>query len=329
MTAPGRAVLEVEDLCTVIPSKQGEVRAVRGVSLRLQPGEMLGIVGESGSGKSLTALSILGMVPRPGRVASGSVRLAGRELTTLTDQEWSQVRGAGISIVFQNPLSSLNPIMRVGKQVAEAFAIHPALEVPDVGRAVKDALAAAGLPDPAAQVDKYPHQMSGGMRQRVMIAIALAASPRVLIADEPTTALDVTTESMILDTLAAIQRDRDMAIVLISHDIGLVTSRADRVGVMYGGQIVESGGSAEVAARPAHPYTRALLNSVITPDTAPKSRLPSIAGSPPDLSQAISGCAFADRCSRATSTCHESAPPETGFGAGRTVRCFFPLEGAP
>lgn len=321
----GETALVVKDLVTELKLKDRTVCAVRGVSLHINAGETLGVVGESGCGKSMTAFSIMGMVPSPGRVVSGSIRLGGQELQGLSERDWRRIRGKGIAIVFQNPLSSLNPIMTIGRQVAEVYVLHEGLGWNEAAEWAVGALESAGLPDARGRLHNYPHELSGGMRQRVMIAMALASSPRLLIADEPTTALDVTTEKRILDTVDSIKRDLNTAVLLISHDIGLVADRADRICVMYAGRVVESGPASQVVNSPAHPYTRALLDSVVSRATKPRSMLPTIAGSPPDLAQPISGCAFAPRCSRAEGRCWETVPGETAMDSSHTAACHFPL----
>ncbi len=283
------AILEVRDLEVAF----GSAHILRGVSFDVFPGETLGVVGESGCGKSMTGYAIMGMLQSPGKITGGSIRLEGRELTTLKPRDWLSIRGDQIALVMQDPFTSLNPMMRVGEQIAEAYRLHQGMDRATAAKEAVKMLEYVGVPIPESSARKYPHQMSGGQRQRVVIAIAFACKPKVLIADEPTTALDVTLQAQILRLIREMQERDKTAVVLISHDIGVIGSLASRIAVYYAGEVVELGPSEDVLRRPAHPYTKALLNAL---PTAGKTELESLPGQPPDLSQPILGCAFAARC---------------------------------
>jgi len=298
-------LLTVDGLAAEFTGDDGTVRVVDGVSFAVRAGETLGIVGESGCGKSVTALSIMGLLPKPaGRVAAGSVVLEGRDLTALSAEAMHEIRGRRISMIFQEPMTALNPVQRIGRQLVETLRLRG-----DVGdrrsareRAV-ELLAEVGIPAPDRRFDEYPHQLSGGMRQRVLIAIALACSPDVLIADEPTTALDVTIQAQILDLIERLQAQRGMAVIFITHDLGVIAEIADEVVVMYAGKVVERAPVTELFARPLHPYTRALLESMPQPQSRAKSRLPVIQGMVPSANALPAGCRFANRCRFATPEC--------------------------
>jgi oligopeptide/dipeptide ABC transporter ATP-binding protein len=315
------SVLEVRDLETHFLLEAGVARAVDGVSFDLEAGSVLGLVGESGCGKSMTALSLMRLVPPPGRIVAGAVRFAGRDLLALRERDMRAVRGAGIAMVFQEPMTALNPVMRIGTQVAEVLWLH--------GRAGRRAaweravalLGEVGIPDPAARAHDYPHQLSGGMRQRVMIAIAIACEPRVLIADEPTTALDVTIQAEILDLLRALRERHGMAVVLITHDLGVVAEQADEVAIMYAGRIVEHASVNDVFDHPRHPYTQALFRSMPGTGTR-RERLEVIPGQVPDLAHLPSGCAFRDRCPRQIPACAEAVPPLEEKAPGHRAACI-------
>jgi oligopeptide/dipeptide ABC transporter ATP-binding protein len=302
------SVLEVDGLETQFRLEGGVARAVDGVSFALEAGTVLGLVGESGCGKSMTALSLMRLVPLPGRIVGGEVRFEGRDLLALSESDMRALRGAGIAMVFQEPMTALNPVMRIGTQVAEALRLH--------GRAGRRAaweravalLGEVGIPDPAARAYDYPHQLSGGMRQRVMIAIAISCEPRVLIADEPTTALDVTIQAEILDLLRALRDRHGMAVVLITHDLGVVAEQADEVAIMYAGRIVEHASVRDIFDQPRHPYTQALFRSMPGVGVR-RERLETIPGHVPDLLHLPSGCAFRDRCPRQIPACAEAVPP--------------------
>lgn len=295
------SVLQVRDLEVTI----GSTKILRGVSLDLVSGQTLGVVGESGCGKSMTGFAIMGMLPPGGRVSGGSIQLEGRELTTISPRDWLDIRGDQIALVMQDPFTSLNPMMRVGEQVAEALRLHQHMGRRDAwNRAVK-MLEEVGVPAPASSARKYPHQMSGGQRQRVVIAIAFACNPRVLIADEPTTALDVTLQAQILRLIQELKEREKTAVMLISHDIGVIGSLASRVAVFYAGRVVEEGSAERVLRTPSHPYTRALLNAM---PRAGLERLEAIGGQPPDLGALPEGCSFRPRCPYRIEKCLQDPP---------------------
>ncbi len=304
--------LSVENLTTVFDVAPRPVVAVNAVSFEVRKGETLGLVGESGSGKSVTAFSIIGLLQPPGRVASGRVMFQGRDLASLPEREMRKVRGAGIGFVFQEPMAALNPVMRVGAHIAEALVVHGlASKVEARSRAI-DLLRAVKITDPEKRVDDYPHQLSGGLRQRVMMAVALACKPPLLIADEPTTALDVTVQAQILDLLRDMKKQFDLSLLLITHDLGVIAETADRVAVMYAGRIVEQGTVREIFHQPKHPYTRGLLASI--PGGAAGSRLRAIEGTVPNLASLPPGCSFAPRCGDRMPVCDTAFPPQTVIG---------------
>jgi peptide/nickel transport system ATP-binding protein len=308
-------LLSVENLRTVF----GAVVAVDDVSFEVRKGETLGLVGESGSGKSVTAFSIIRLVQEPGRVAGGRVLFQGRDLLSLPDAELRHVRGAGIGFVFQEPMAALNPVMRVGAHIAEALTVHGLASRGEARARAIDLLRAVKITDAEKRVDDYPHQLSGGMRQRVMMAIALACKPPLVIADEPTTALDVTVQAQILDLLREMKREFDLSLLLITHDLGVIAETADRVAVMYAGRIVEQGPVREIFRNPKHPYTRGLLASI--PGGAAGSRLKAIDGTVPNLADLPRGCAFAPRCSERLTVCAEQQPAEVMVDVGHSARC--------
>ncbi len=312
-------VLSVRDLHTHFPTPQGMSRAVDGVSFEVHPGETLAIVGESGCGKSVTSLSIMGLVPRPGFHPQGEVLFQGRDLLKLKEAERCRLRGAELAMIFQEPMTSLNPILRVGTQVGEVLRHHKGLSRAEARQAAVELLDRVGIPDPARRVDDHPHQMSGGMKQRVMIAMALACRPRLLIADEPTTALDVTVQAQILMLLKRLQVAENMGVVLITHDLGVVAEVADRVVVMYAGRVVESAPAEELFRRPRHPYTLGLFRS-LPRVTGPRERLATIPGMVPRATQYPAGCRFRGRCSFATDVCAQE-PPLTEVSLGHRVAC--------
>jgi peptide/nickel transport system ATP-binding protein len=325
-------VLRVHDLKTYFVTDRGSgtARAVDGVSFELAAGETLGIVGESGCGKTVMSLSILRLIPEPpGHILPGSfIEFEGRNLLTLPPRELRAVRGNRIAMVFQEPMTSLNPVLPVGAQVAEAALVHQKLSRADARTRTIDLLRLVGIPDPETRVDDYPHQLSGGMRQRVMIAMALICHPQVLIADEPTTALDVTIQAQILDLLGRLRRELNMAVLLITHDLGVVAGSADRVVVMYAGQVVETAATRALFATPRHPYTEGLLASIPRLDQ-PRERLRSIPGSVPPATAWPAGCRFHPRCPYAWDKCRTEEPPllETGT-AGHSARCWLVAEPA-
>jgi oligopeptide/dipeptide ABC transporter ATP-binding protein len=329
-------LLRVRDLQTYFVAEEGAgtARAVDGVSFDLYPGETLGIVGESGSGKTVTSLSVLRLIPEPpGHIRPGSfIEFEGRNLLTLAPKALRAIRGNEIAMIFQEPMTSLNPVFTVGDQIAEAAIVHQHLSRKRARARAIDMLKLVGIPDPAESVDRYPHQLSGGMRQRVMIAMALVCHPKVLIADEPTTALDVTIQGQILELLERLQAELGMAIMLITHDLGVVAGSADRVVVMYAGQVVEQAPTPELFAHPLHPYTEGLLKSVPRLDTpTPRARghLPSIPGQVPAATAWPSGCRFHPRCPFAWDRCRAEEPPllDAGGEPGtHTVRCWLLTE---
>jgi oligopeptide/dipeptide ABC transporter ATP-binding protein len=309
------ALLEVRKLRTTF----GPLVAVNDVSFEIYKGETLGLVGESGSGKSVTAFSLIQLVQEPGRIAGGSVFFQGRDLLTLPEDEMRKVRGAGIGFVFQEPMAALNPVMRVGAHIAEALLVHGLASRSDARARAIELLRAVKIVDPDKRVDDYPHQLSGGMRQRVMMAIALACRPPLLIADEPTTALDVTVQAQVLELLRDMKREFDLSLLLITHDLGVIAETADRVAVMYAGRIVEHGPVREIFRNPKHPYTRGLLASI--PGGAAGSRLNAIEGTVPNLATLPRGCAFEPRCGERLGICADSVPAEFMLDASHGARC--------
>ncbi len=318
-------LLEIEDLRTYIRLKQGTVHAVDGVSLHVDPGETLGIVGESGCGKTMTALSIMNLLPVGGHIAGGSIRLNGQEISRLDDDAMRNIRGNEIGMIFQDPLTSLNPTMTVGRQIAEAVVLHrEATKEQAFDRAV-EVLDLVGMPKAKERIGEYPHQFSGGMRQRVMIAMALACEPKLLIADEPTTALDVTIQKQILELIDDLRLRLRMSVMLVTHDLGVIAGRADRVAVMYAGEIAETTDTNTLFANPRHPYTEALFRAL--PDKAAETheRLYSIPGAPPDLINPPPACRFAPRCQYAADRCRQNEPRLRGETPGHQFACFYPV----
>ena len=321
------ATLEVEDLQTWFLTKAGTVKAVDGVSFSVGKGEVLGLVGESGSGKSVTGFSILGLVDPPGKVVGGSIRFQGRELTGLPDEEMRALRGSRIAMIFQDPMMTLNPVLRVDTQMVEAMRAHSDVSVAAARERAREALNRVGIASPDERLKAYPHQFSGGMRQRVAIAIALLNEPDLIIADEPTTALDVTIQAQILYEAQKLCRETGSAMIWITHDLTVVAGLADRICVMYAGRDVEQGTVDEVLDTPRHPYTHGLIGSVPSRNRRGR-RLEQIPGMTPSLLNLAPGCAFRARCARASERC-QSEPPRTAPGPGRTLRCFHPHEAAP
>jgi oligopeptide/dipeptide ABC transporter ATP-binding protein len=317
-------LLEVNDLQTHFPTRAGLVRAVDGVSFYLDRGELLGLVGESGCGKSMTALSVMRLIAPPGKIVKGEILFDGKDLLRLSDAEMREMRGDDIAMIFQDPMTSLNPVFTVGEQIAEALRLHRKLSRAEARKATVEAMREVAIPDPARRLDDYPHQLSGGMRQRVMIAMALACNPKLLIADEPTTALDVTIQAQILELLNELRKQRDLAVLLITHDLGVVAEVADRVAVMYTGRIVEESPVEELFARPKHPYTEGLLRSVpklTTEDVARKERLETIECVVPSPTDLPPGCHFAPRCVHRMPRCTEGRIPLYELDGGVQVRC--------
>ena len=319
------SLLEVENLKVQFRGQHGVARAVDGVSFHVEAGEVVGLVGESGSGKSVTALAILRILARGGHIAGGQVRFDGRDLLALSEPEMRRVRGNGISMIFQDPMASLNPTITVGRQIAESYYLHRGGGWRAAHQRAAELLDAVGVADARARLGDFPHQFSGGMRQRVMIAMALACSPRLLIADEPTTALDVTVQAQILSLLYDLQQQFGMAVLLITHDMGIVAESTDRVMVMYGGQIVEQAGTVAMFQQRLHPYTEALLECVPRLDGGAEEALVSIPGQPPNPADLPPGCRFAPRCPRARPRCMEQLPLLEPAAPGRQVACFYPL----
>jgi oligopeptide/dipeptide ABC transporter ATP-binding protein len=325
---PADTVLEIENLQTYFFTGNGVVRAVDGVSYAVRSGETLGVVGESGCGKSVTALSVLRLVANPpGRIVGGAIRFAGTDLLDLSEHEMEAIRGNDISMIFQEPMTSLNPLMTVGRQISEAIALHRGLSRRDAFDQAVEMLRRVHIPEPERRVNTYPHQLSGGMRQRVMIAMALSCDPKVLIADEPTTALDVTIQAQILDLMRELQDRLGAAIVLITHDLGVVAENADRVVVMYAGRKVEEASAKALFESPGHPYTIGLMGSIPNLEVAAhanarRARLTEIKGMVPSLANLPKGCTFAPRCGLATDQCRADYPPLVQHRPGHWVSCW-------
>jgi oligopeptide/dipeptide ABC transporter ATP-binding protein len=315
-------LLEARDLATHFLLDEGVLRAVDGVSFHVGPGETVGLVGESGCGKTIVALSILGVVPRPGRVVGGSIRFEGEELVGAPLERLRRVRGGGIGIVFQEPGAALNPVHAVGRQIADVLRLHRGMFGGEARAEAVRLLEEVGIPRAAERVRAYPHELSGGMRQRATIAMAVAARPRLLIADEPTTALDVIVQAEILGLLRQLQRDHRMALLLITHDVAVVEDLADRVLVMYTGKLVETGSAAELFREPRHPYTRGLLSSTLRLGAGRDAPLGGIPGTVPDLLALPAGCTFRPRCPIAVPGCGAAFPPLEPMGPGRLCACF-------
>jgi oligopeptide/dipeptide ABC transporter ATP-binding protein len=318
-------LLEIRDLVTTFDTPEGTIRAVDGVSLTVDEGEALGLVGESGCGKTVLALSILRLVAAPGRIISGRILWRGQDLLTLRPRELRRIRGRQIAMVFQEPMTSLNPVFTVGNQIAEAIVVHQKRSWRKAMADAVELMRTVAIPDPERRVHDYPHQMSGGMRQRVLIAMALSCNPALIIADEPTTALDVTIQAQILELLDHLRRERSLAVLLITHDLGVVAEMADRVSVMYTGRIVEEAPVQALFHDPKHPYTAALLRSLPVPGREPatgrRRRLPAIHGTVPNLSALPPGCNFAPRCPEVFDACRLRNPPLFPVAAGRAVAC--------
>jgi oligopeptide/dipeptide ABC transporter ATP-binding protein len=316
-----RPVLEVVDLATHFPTSAGVIRAVDGVSFRVMPGETVGIVGESGSGKTLTILSILQLLPPPLEIVGGSVTFAGEDLRTVSPARLREIRGGEVALVYQDPMSSLNPLLRIGTQIDETLRAHGVEREPAKTR-TREMLGYVGLPDPERVANSFPHELSGGMLQRVMIAMALSTSPRVLVADEPTTALDVTIQQQILELVERLQAETGMAVIWVTHDLGVVARLVDRVAVMYAGRIVELAATRDIFERPQHPYTAALLGSLPSAGTAHRQPLRQIGGTPPDPARLGVGCPFRFRCPSADAHCAAEEPPLLERGPGQVAACW-------
>lgn len=319
MTKP---LLEIKDLQVSFDTYAGEVKAVRKVSYSVYPGEAVAVVGESGCGKSVTAQTVMGLIPTPpGRIAGGQILLEGQDLLKLSSAQMQKTRGNEISMIFQDPMTSLNPTLRVGYQISEGLRRHKGMAGREAAEKSIELLKLVGIPYPEERVKQYPHEFSGGMRQRAMIALALACGPKLLIADEPTTALDVTIQAQIINLMKQLQQQLGMAIILITHDLGVVAGMCSRVIVMYAGQIVESGSVRDIYYQPQHPYTKGLLASVpkIGKDRKPLSSIP---GTPPDLLNPPPGCSFAPRCGQPMKICWQLSPQETEISEGHTTSCW-------
>ena len=317
-------LLEVEGLKTYFPTRAGVVKSVDDVSFHIGEGELLGLVGESGCGKSITALSIMRLIAPPGKIVGGSIRFKDEELTTANDDRMREIRGNDIAMIFQDPMTSLNPVFTVGEQIAEALRLHRKLDKTRARKAAVDAMKEVAIPDPERRFDDYPHQLSGGLRQRIMIAMALACDPELLIADEPTTALDVTIQAQILELLDGLRKSRKLAVLLITHDLGVVAEVADRVCVMYTGKIVEESGVDEIFESPKHPYTQGLLRSVpklTAHDAERAARLQTIEGIVPNPTHLPDGCHFAPRCPYRMEKCTHGEIPLYQLSGGACVRC--------
>jgi peptide/nickel transport system ATP-binding protein len=316
-------ILEVNGLITEFDTDEGVVRAVDGVSFTVDPGKTVGIVGESGCGKSVTALSIMRLLPQPmGQVIGGAISLKGQDLATLSFEEMEKIRGNYIGMVFQEPMTALNPVHTIGRQLTEGLKIHKGLGGQEAIIEAVKILEKVGIPSPEIRLGEYPHQLSGGMRQRVVIAIALACGPALLIADEPTTALDVTIQAQILELIKELQAELGMSVILITHDLGVIAETCDEVVVMYAGKVAERGTVFDIFDRPAHPYTQGLLRSIPTLETTPKSTLNVIEGMVPGLRDLPKGCRFENRCPKATDLCRETPPTEELIEGMHRVSCY-------
>jgi oligopeptide/dipeptide ABC transporter ATP-binding protein len=318
-------LLSVEELEVRFWTGRGIIHAVNGVSFDIAPGETLGIVGESGCGKSVTSLALLGILPRAGRVTNGSARFDGRDLIGLSDEELRTIRGKDIAMIFQDPMTSLNPVLTIGRQIRESLETHFDMDRDEAERRSGELLDRVGIPSAKMRLKDYPHQFSGGMRQRAMIAMALACEPKVLIADEPTTALDVTIQAQILGLLRELVAERNTALILITHDLGVVAGMCERVNVMYAGMFVETGSARQVFAKPRHPYTLGLLQSVPRLDAARKTALQPIEGAPRDMLFPPQACPFAPRCRFEVDLSRQEVPPLEQVEPGHKVACFNPV----
>ena len=320
-------LLVVDDLKVGFSTRRGDLMAVNGVSFRVEAGKTVAIVGESGSGKSVTARTIMGLSCPPGWIAGGSILLNGQEIVGMPDEQMRKLRGPQVAMIFQDPMRSLNPTMRIGRQITESVRLHTDMTKTQAHKRAIELLESVRIAAPERRVDEYPHQLSGGMRQRVMIALALSCNPRLLIADEPTTALDVTTQAQILELLAELQAELGMAVVLITHDIGVAASYTDEVLVMYAGQIVEKAPTRALFSNMRMPYTRALFDSIPSLDIEAHSMLPAIKGVPPDLTDPPPGCPFSPRCPRVIERCTREDPPLVELAPEHSWACWNPLPG--
>ena len=319
-------LVEVKNLEVSFFTYAGEVKAVRGISYNLKPGEVMGIVGESGSGKSVSSYGLMGIIPEPGKVIGGRILFEGRDVTAMSEKELLKIRGKDISMIFQDPMTSLNPLFTIGNQIEESLRKHTSLDKDQRQKRMVELLTLVGINQPEKRLKQYPHEFSGGMRQRVMIAMALACDPKLLIADEPTTALDVTIQAQILELLKELKDKIHMGIVFITHDLGVVSDICDSISVMYAGTIVESGSSDQIFYEPRHPYTWGLLASVPKIDTDEHQRLIPIEGNPVDLINPPKGCPFAPRCKHCMKICIDQAPPQCQVGEGHMAACWLPVK---
>ena len=320
------SLLGVVDLHTVFVTDEGIVRAVDGVTFSIEPSERMAIVGESGSGKSVTAASIMRLIEPPGAIVGGRVVFRGKDLLEASEQEMQLIRGGEIAMIFQDPMTALDPMFTIGDQMIQTLRAHDSISKKGAHSAAIDALGDVHIPNPRQRIDDYPHQFSGGMRQRVVIAMALMCRPALVIADEPTTALDVTTQAQVLDLMLSIADDRKTAVILITHDLGVVAGFCENVQVMYAGRLVETGSARELYRTPCHPYTMGLLDSVTRVDKEATERLRTIGGSPPSLISLPSGCRFHPRCAHADEICVTEEPPVVDLGGGRLSACHFAAE---
>jgi oligopeptide transport system ATP-binding protein len=319
------ALLSVQDLRVEFWTSRGTIYAVNGISFDIAPGETLGIVGESGCGKSVTALALLGILPRAGRIPTGSALFGGRDLVKLSDRQLRKIRGKEIAMIFQDPMTSLNPVLTIGRQLREALETHFDMKKKEATERAAELIDRVGIPNASARIRDYPHQFSGGMRQRAMIAMALACKPKLLIADEPTTALDVTIQAQILNLLRELVAEENASLILITHDLGVVAGMCERVNVMYSGMFMETGDAKQVFARPRHPYTLGLLQSIPRLDAARKARLQPIEGAPRDMLRPPAACPFQPRCRYEVEASSQEVPPLEEIEHGHKVACFNPV----
>lgn len=322
MTTLSEKLLEIKDERLSFFTPAGEVKALNGVSLSMEEGEVLGIVGESGSGKSVTAYSIMGLTAYPGKLIGGTIRFNGHDIDKMTEKEFRKIRGNEVSIIFQDPMTSLNPVYTIGNQICEAILLHTDLTKEQAYKRAREIMVLVGINDPDRRLKQYPHEMSGGMRQRIMIAMALACEPKLLIADEPTTALDVTIQAQILELMQDLRKKLGMSIIMITHDLGVVAGMCEKIAVMYAGHIVEYGTADEIFYKPKHEYTKGLMRSIPRLNVDEKERLVPIEGQPVDLLNPPAGCPFAPRCASCMKICLREMPPKTEFSDTHYSCCW-------